>query len=808
MIHAVLTRFTALAMLTLAWSVFAQHQSKPSLGIGIPKPPLNSLAETRFIQDNYICGDAHAARVYYAQLQYQYQVLSSDTIPPYKELPPYTEVWGDVACRPLQIVVETQITADGDEGHTHAEITYTVSAFGELVYSRDPHRLDVHTLPAPPLAFHAKQKFLHSVNKFSAFQGICRQRGFFSGKCKYDRIECGDDVIVSGGFSFTWSHADQMFYTSPDVRIGPPCGIDTMFPIQITGHHPAVRAVMTPHRLKQLVHTGKLQATVQFQETDGFERRIVLRFLMLSVPEPQVASVAWQPLAAKLDANPNIGGGRRMFPGKQTASDNVDRRRVQVRATVDPPREGVFVYFRPFDIDDPSSDKAPLDRNGSAGNDNHGRPNTGALSTFVAITNKTGEASVKFSVTTQPGDNFRIAASTELELLDSYDTVGTDVKPSPAAVLHGGAVVKTTEMLTVWRKLHIEVDSMGPVVGNEVHGHIIGFEPPYSKHANRIFVDKYLGDRSPDLDSKPPQNGRFENGTLTVASNVRAFPVDGNGGTYLTNAVGIDITAGPLPFVATKGSASVWGQVADIIKMPGLRHEPTRWMVSVSLQGGPNKNLAEIAGGTLSIDGGSPMEVGNVFPNSQSIEVIGNLKIPFLLKDDDGGVFCGADVPEPDTSLLEVALRPGYVTPVYDIGDKNSNVPWVANLDYFDSKKVEQAFDFDAIASESDSMFWTIYILGAYQPSEEDDRDPDSETDFSIVGVAVPYRGVAIFMEMFNEFVPLPTESVAAVTAHEVAHLFGAEHEPDYDLMSDIPAFQSLRFSDVTLDRIRRVVAP
>jgi hypothetical protein len=111
---------------------------------------------------------------------------------------------------------------------------------------------------------------------------------------------------------------------------------------------------------------------------------------------------------------------------------------------------GKTVYFSWWDIDDPSSDPT-IDTNGSVGGDNLGSGES--LSASSATTNASGEAKVVFTVSMQPGDNFKIAASTCSARLNETTQTMVDNDNLPRSV-------KLSPTLTTWRKLHLERDSM------------------------------------------------------------------------------------------------------------------------------------------------------------------------------------------------------------------------------------------------------------------------------------------------------------------------------------------------------------
>ncbi|MBX3297783.1 MAG: hypothetical protein KF762_18960 [Acidobacteria bacterium] len=149
----------------------------------------------------------------------------------------------------------------------------------------------------------------------------------------------------------------------------------------------------------------------------------------LITPGPKVLSVNYELIHTDdlpIDANPNAGGGLRIFPDKKTPNETVDRRRIRVKAQYSQMTAGIRIYFRNFDVDDPSADTAPIDANDNpsvkAGNDNRGNVDgnsstkAGVLtapsgssgcqtysSGLSCLTDSSGIATVDFVVTMQPG---------------------------------------------------------------------------------------------------------------------------------------------------------------------------------------------------------------------------------------------------------------------------------------------------------------------------------------------------------------------------------------------------------------------
>lgn len=94
---------------------------------------------------------------------------------------------------------------------------------------------------------------------------------------------------------------------------------------------------------------------------------------------------------------------------------------VRVRAEIVSAVEGVQVFFRAVDVDDPSANRPPVDDEGQ-GQDNRGTPPDGAFiqngqpvgnetSAVTVVTGGVAAAEVVLQVTMQPGDNFRVVAS-------------------------------------------------------------------------------------------------------------------------------------------------------------------------------------------------------------------------------------------------------------------------------------------------------------------------------------------------------------------------------------------------------------
>ncbi|UCC31908.1 MAG: hypothetical protein JSU86_06445, partial [Phycisphaerales bacterium] len=133
---------------------------------------------------------------------------------------------------------------------------------------------------------------------------------------------------------------------------------------------------------------------------------------------------------------------------------------VALVATISPVVEGCTVHFKVWDVDDPFDQNNPtmpdvaLIDGDASGPDNRGAdPGVG---TWSATTDASGEARVTVTVSMQPGNNYRAGASASEAILGATTQSDADANTPPDHVVF-------TDMLTVWRKLHVEVDSMAAV---------------------------------------------------------------------------------------------------------------------------------------------------------------------------------------------------------------------------------------------------------------------------------------------------------------------------------------------------------
>ncbi|MEJ2647986.1 MAG: right-handed parallel beta-helix repeat-containing protein [Sedimentisphaerales bacterium] len=212
------------------------------------------------------------------------------------------------------------------------------------------------------------------------------------------------------------------------------------------------------------------------------------------------SSFTLEQIDSPLGVNP--GGGWSIFPGKRSPDDTLNRKAVRVTASIDPPDPDIYIVFKSFDVEDPSSDC----------------PNRGGTGTFKSSssgtayvkTDENGIATDEFEVTMYPGDNFRIAAACSGSYLNRVTVIGTDLVDDQGRTLPVPDIAFDSSMITVWRDVHIEVDKMNFVVDNRVVGRISKVTNLKSKPRAKLNVDILIPSGT------KLQANQYQNGTLFV----------------------------------------------------------------------------------------------------------------------------------------------------------------------------------------------------------------------------------------------------------------------------------------------------
>jgi hypothetical protein len=499
---------------------------------------------------------------------------------------------------------------------------------------------------------------------------------------------------------------------------------------------------------------------VAYYDTDG------TKYPGLEYRVATITSVVLAPLNSPLGTNDNLGGGRSIFPGRQTPTDEIDRRTVKVEATTTMPNG--MVYFKSFDVDDPSTDAAPVDMTGPNGGDNRGTPKPGTLSADSATADASGTAVVTFAVTQHPGDNFRIAASCEMGYLNGVTIDKTDLRDSDGTRLptsQGAA----TEMLTVWRRFHIELDAMAPIAGNLVKGQI---DKATERKNQTVLTVSNLTANNVSLRSLADggRNGRFENGMITIFNG----PIGGQ--EYA---------------VATNGTNTIT----------------------------LNTSIGSVAQGTLFWLVDDDNYDGDLFLGDEGDALIPSSAVFSLMQD-------AADA---STNVF----APAYIRPTYDEAgilpsdDHDGGPPngIAFDLNVTDGEApIQISLGMDSGGNERDD-YWVVYIQLGYQGDERYDKDPLVEHGLfpgvtplfsrkdvgndatSATDVPRGGGGSLIFLEDLKESPPIER---APTAPHEVGHQFGLlGHAPGCGMMSSTMVGEPLAFVPAHLNVLRwRVKSP
>ena len=280
----------------------------------------------------------------------------------------------------------------------------------------------------------------------------------------------------------------------------------------------------------------------------------------------------------------------RVFPGARAtnpASWNTPNDIVELLVNLSvAPIEDISLHLKAFDVDDPFVENVLpgagvlLDPNdGGIGgtysggadihytpeNDNRGEIIAGDPSTkaglIMDITNNsiqnvdniatitipsgTENAMLHFKVSHHPGDNYRVAANADLNFVENLrntdENHGIDIWDMNAAGMIQEPLHYASHILTVWRILHVESESMMDynwtyTFNADVQQRfstINNFDGVLGSQVQRLHCGGQINDGSPNL-STGAGNGRFESGQMILGFDI-------NGGNYVPNINSITI---------------------------------------------------------------------------------------------------------------------------------------------------------------------------------------------------------------------------------------------------------------------------
>jgi hypothetical protein len=150
--------------------------------------------------------------------------------------------------------------------------------------------------------------------------------------------------------------------------------------------------------------------------------------------------------------------------------------------------------------------------------------------TNAVTLNVQGEASVEFKVGMQPGNNYRIAVTpfpaNNLSSLQSSNAAAQYFVSAYTDAIRGGFNGELSPVLTVWRKLHFEIDSMETPPSTGPEANYVSRAVQYVSPNHPATGQSTIGlDLTPPLPMDPNQ---CERGTLQVISSGATFAVTGN----------------------------------------------------------------------------------------------------------------------------------------------------------------------------------------------------------------------------------------------------------------------------------------
>lgn len=345
------------------------------------------------------------------------------------------------------------------------------------------------------------------------------------------------------------------------------------------------------------------------------------------------------------------------------------------------------------------------------------------------------------------------------------------------------------------------------MTGNTTTGSIVTFWD----HWDFVLTDQNLDDGSRNKDTFIEDNGRFENGVLTVGS--VSIDVLANGDSRLE----VESPGLRLSYTAVKGGNTATGDATDLDQQGGIIFP------AVTLVYSDRTHAEDFGTGTLTLDGmASPANITSSGLDTATGKYIfwlsGHVGPEFSLVDDDV-LQDGSAVLVPPTAGMAVKFAPAYVLPVFDVGDNNHAVPFVLNVDATSNSALLAVADWDS-GPHNAPQFWVVYVLGAHQCQTasgilvyyKGDNDPEGESAYAIGATtdAANGNGVSlVFFEIFFDYPAYDANDIQDTTCHEIGHALKLSHG-DGGLMSipNIPGDGPQPFTDASLDHLRDLDRP
>jgi hypothetical protein len=518
----------------------------------------------------------------------------------------------------------------------------------------------------------------------------------------------------------------------------------------------------------------------------------------------QVDSLRWEKYAGQAD-NPELGwcannGGLAIFPGKigPNDEDGANRRKVDLVATIRPCVAGIIVHFEVFDVDDPFDqahvtmpDVQLIDDDLEGGDNRPEGAADPAVGVYQALTDANGEARVTVEVSMQPGNNYRAGASC---LQDAVSQATQETADLTCLFTSLGAwegyftPLVWSKMLTVWRKLHVETDTMVRPTFAQNTFTMDWNEPRTGPVATQVVFE---------VDDPPAGGGETKDQQFN------------NGLVELTDATGnVLLVEGIVDYVTDEGP------IDDLDYMDEVT-------INIPDCGGGQSGLACLSGVTSGVATLSDDDLSDEATFTSAVWGC-----------DDTYANPAGSIAPPDLSALTQRYGPAYILPVQDMEATavQGLVTFLRNVDFgINDGKI--LWD-QALAARnlpiSTADFWTVMIVSAWQAEEPEDADPNMEIgetpgvtkgicthkeDFtgdcpttSSIPPAPTYTGIAaVFRAVFGEQGFAAREKYTV--AHEIGHTFGLDHS-DGGMMCASGDCQTEPLTAISLKKLREYTSP
>jgi hypothetical protein len=414
------------------------------------------------------------------------------------------------------------------------------------------------------------------------------------------------------------------------------------------------------------------------------------------------------------------------------------------------------------------------------------------------------------------------------------------------------AAVKASAVLTVWRKLHVEIGTMdGPPPAtsttdperNFIKGDIVGIDNNGSILTVRPDPTNPPLPLGPPLDESPQLggsgnnfgNGRFERGSILIGTAVGQQAIVG--ADLIGNGVNTSTTPATEYVQVAKNlidfqlTASNQPTLTGKVRRMGVIQGQSGFRLSI------NVPANVYVGGQLTVAG----ETFTVTATNGSDVAVNRVPtLPFFLLDDDAAQWPFLQVPPMGNNaqggtpfeLMQTSddasrnlYAPAYVKPVYDLrtlGTASFNRNVNHGLDISNQVRAQ--------TMTSSANYWLVYVQGAFQGSEFEatsmgvsvDGDPNGEVvsmpptiirnavsgeTAAVVNPDGSYsriEGSTIYRETLRDLLANhQMDCLTGTIVHETGHQFGLRHD-GMAIMQPCSATRPLRFADDHLDAIRR----